>query len=102
MTGIRAARIGRRSFLTIAGPIPMMTAFLRSRTNMRAAVVFLLAARLHAETGRDAWLRYTPAPRAIIPAVITTTTDSPLINTARDELVKGIRGMTGRTLRMES
>jgi alpha-glucuronidase len=69
---------------------------------MRAVLVLLLAAGLHAETGHDAWLRYTPAPGASIPAVITTTTDSPLINTARDELVKGIRGMTGRTLRIET
>jgi alpha-glucuronidase len=70
---------------------------------MRATVLFLFAfaACLNAETGHDAWLRYTPRPGVVTPAAITTTVDSPVINTARDELIRGIRGITGRTLRIE-
>jgi alpha-glucuronidase len=75
------------------------------------AVLCALAASalLHAETGHDAWLRYArldePAlsqARQSIPAVVTTSSDSPLLATARDELVRGIRGMLGRTLRVAS
>jgi alpha-glucuronidase len=69
---------------------------------MRAAWALLFAVCLHAESGEQAWLRYTPVAAAALPAVITTTTDSPLIDTARDELLKAVRGMTGRTLRIES
>ena len=62
----------------------------------------MLAIALHAETGRDAWLRYAPQPVENLPAVLATTSDSPLITSARDELVRGIRSMTGKTLRLES
>jgi alpha-glucuronidase len=64
---------------------------------------------LHAESGYNAWLRYAPldAPRAaevrkILPAVITTLGDSPVSQSARNELVRGIRSMLHRTLREES
>ena len=81
----------------------MTRAFPPYLTNMRATVLFLFAfaACLNAETGHDAWLRYTPRPGVVTPAAITTTVDSPVINTARDELIRGIRGITGRTLRIE-
>jgi alpha-glucuronidase len=61
------------------------------------------------ETGADAWLRYAPlnvremaAARAALPAVIVVTRKSPLVDTAANELIRGIRGMTDRTLRLES
>lgn len=65
-------------------------------------LVFLLAIALHAETGRDAWLRYSPQTVENLPAVIAITSNSPLLITAQDELVRGVREMTGKTLRMES
>jgi alpha-glucuronidase len=68
--------------------------------------VFLLAIALHAETGRDAWLRYSPRYSAqssvAVPAVLSVIGGSPLINNARDEILRGIRGMAGKTLRLES
>jgi alpha-glucuronidase len=58
-----------------------------------------------AETGRDAWLRYAPLARGSapdLPAVIVAAGDSPLMRSARSEIVRGVRGMTGKTLRVES
>jgi alpha-glucuronidase len=57
---------------------------------------------LHAETGRDAWLRYSPQNVADLPAVLVTFGNSALIGSARDELLRGVRGMAGKTLRLES
>jgi alpha-glucuronidase len=64
----------------------------------------LAAARLHAETGRDAWLRYAAAraDRESVPAVLTTIGSSAVVESARQELLRGIRGMLGRTLRTDS
>lgn len=69
----------------------------------------LVAASLHAETGSDAWLRYAPlnaAPAARyhknLPAVIISLGDSQISQSARNELVRGIRGMLDRTLRQGS
>jgi alpha-glucuronidase len=60
--------------------------------------LFLIAACLYAETGRDAWLRYAPQPVENLPAVLVTFSDS----VARDELLRGVRGMAGKTLRLEA
>ena len=58
---------------------------------------------LFAESGHDAWLRYAPLTSTPdLPAVVAVLTDSPIIATARDELIRGIRGMTGKTLRVET
>ncbi len=64
---------------------------------------------LHAETGAAAWLRYEPlsAPaldqyRQALPATVVTLDDSPVTASARDELIRGLRGMIGRTLRASS
>jgi alpha-glucuronidase len=61
-----------------------------------------------AENGRDAWLRYAALDeaaarqyRATLPAVVTSFGDSPLIESARQELLRGVRGMLARTLRVE-
>ncbi|MBI5086282.1 MAG: glucosiduronase [Acidobacteria bacterium] len=63
-------------------------------------LVFFAVPLLSAETGRDAWLRYTaiPVPPAL-PATVVTAGDSPMLLSARDELIRGVSGMTGRTLR---
>src|SRR5215469_2780418 len=58
---------------------------------------------LHAETGRDAWLRYAPvASSPNLPAVTVALGNSPIVATAQQEILRGVRGMTGRTMRIES
>ncbi len=70
----------------------------------RHFVVLLSVTSAFAENGHDAWLRYASGGPALpLPAVITTLDEtSPVIRSAREELLKGLRGMTGRTLRVEA
>jgi len=84
----------------------------------RAGVRVLLLALLtlgigvpagRAETGVDAWLRYPRIRDAAatvqysqLPAVVVVLGDSPVLTSARDELLRGIGGMLGRTLRVEA
>jgi alpha-glucuronidase len=76
---------------------------LQRRLQPASAATLLLALSLQAETGREAWLRYSPQHVEKIPFVLATLgDDSPRIANARDEILKGIRGMTGKTLRLES
>src|SRR5262245_44128719 len=70
--------------------------------------VLLIATSLHAETGRDTWLRYTALDeasatqyRAAIPSSIAVLGSDVVEQTAQQELIRGIRGMLGRTLRAE-
>jgi alpha-glucuronidase len=66
------------------------------------ALAFLLAP-LHAESGYDAWLRYAPVNRPVtLPAVVAAYGKSPVIESAQRELIRGVRGMLGRTLRAQS
>jgi alpha-glucuronidase len=64
----------------------------------------LAALTLHAETGYDAWLRYArlDGPPPSLPAVVALLDDSDVGRSAQLEIVRGIRGMTGRTLREEN
>ena len=69
----------------------------------------LAIACLHAETGSDAWLRYRPLEgaalarvRATLPAVVTALNDADPEASARGELIRGLRGLVGRTLRAEA
>ena len=64
--------------------------------------VGLLPFDLRAETGRDAWLRYANHYTQPLPAVVTETGNSVLLDSARSEVIRGVRGMTGRTLRVEA
>src|SRR5580658_10315268 len=64
---------------------------------------------LHAETGYNAWLRYAPLDepalsqyRQATPAAIVSLNGSGPEASARDEAIRGLRGMIGRTLRAES
>jgi len=60
---------------------------------------------VRAETGYDAWLRYAPVnaePYSHLPAAVYTSSASPVQETTRRELVRGVRGMLGKTLRVES
>ncbi|HUI56834.1 MAG TPA: alpha-glucuronidase family glycosyl hydrolase [Bryobacteraceae bacterium] len=72
-------------------------------------VLLLGAAVLHGESGYSAWLRYEllsgPALdqyRSAVPAVVTVLDESAVAGSARDEIVRGVRGMLGKTLRAES
>jgi alpha-glucuronidase len=69
----------------------------------------LLAWTLRAETGYEAWLRYAPLQgaslqqsNAAVPAIVVMAGDSKVLASARDELVRGMRGMLGRTLQTRS
>ena len=65
------------------------------------------APALQAETGQDAWLRYAPlesAARATyeaLPAAAVVPEHSAVLTAARDEMVRGVIGMMGRTLRLD-
>ena len=73
---------------------------------MRYLVFAIVAAGLHGETGYQAWLRYAPVDRAAyeasVPAVAAVLGDAPAMGSARQELIGGVRGMLGRSLREES
>jgi alpha-glucuronidase len=71
--------------------------------------VFWLLPPLLAESGRDGWLRYAAlsdaaaAPyRTNLPAVAVTYGTSAIAKSAQKELLAGVRGMLGRTLRIEA
>ncbi len=74
---------------------------------MRHILLFALAAAaLHAETGYDGWLRYAPVDQAAyeasMPAVAARLGGAVLERSAQAELIRGMRGMLGRTLREEA
>jgi alpha-glucuronidase len=71
-------------------------------------IAFLIPATMHAETGYEAWLRYAALDQAAaaqysatVPATVATLGDNTLEASGRDEIIRGIRGMLGRTLRVE-
>ena len=70
----------------------------------KICLCLLAAVALRAETGYNAWLRYAPLDTAPVglPAVVAAAEDSTLLDSARQELIRGLRGMTGRTLRAET
>ena len=79
------------------------------RTSLCGALLLLAFAANYAraETGADAWLRYAPLEKhaaqvyAALPSNVVVLGDSPVLQSARAELVRGVRGMLGRTLREE-
>jgi alpha-glucuronidase len=84
--------------------------FVKYWNNRAAALAILLtvglcSALLQAETGQDAWLRYAPLDShyaqqySALPAVVTVLDDSAVLKSAQGEIVRGVRGMLGRTLR---
>ncbi len=62
---------------------------------------------LRAETGAEAWLRYarldaeTSRQYENLPASVVTLGDSALLNSSRDELIRGIHSVLGKTLRID-
>jgi alpha-glucuronidase len=78
-------------------------------SKLRLLSVLVAVAALHGETGYDAWLRYAPLEGAALdqlrqaaPAVVSVLDQSPVASSARAELIRGLKGMLGRTLRAES
>jgi alpha-glucuronidase len=76
------------------------------RTSFISAVLLVLCCCAQTETGEAAWLRYAPLDASVakryasLPATITVIGDSPVLQSAQMELLRGIRGMLGRTLRL--
>src|SRR5437868_4910679 len=62
---------------------------------------------LHADAGQDAWLRYAALETAArakyesLPASVVALGDSVVLRTAQEEMIRGFKGMMGRTLRAE-
>ena len=83
----------------------IMAAPLR-RTSFLFVVLFLTISGGFAENGADAWLRYahldpvTAGQYSQLPATVLILDDSALLRSAQAELLRGIRGMLGRTLRV--
>jgi alpha-glucuronidase len=81
--------------------------YLRTVILVGSLATILFAANLRADNGYDAWLRYaqlTSAERArydSLPASVVVLGDSALLDTSEAELIRGVRGMLGRTLRAE-
>lgn len=80
--------------------------FLFLRTTIGGAfLVFGLASCARAESGAEAWLRYAPLDKTAaqkysdLPASVVVLGDYPVLDSAKAELIEGIRGMLGRTLR---
>jgi len=70
-----------------------------------AGFLLLRAVAAHAETGQEAWLRYAPIPAEIararyasLPGRVVALGDSPVLRTARAELIRGVAAMLGRQL----
>lgn len=69
----------------------------------RVFLLLPLVFAAQAETGYNAWLRYAPvATPPAMPAVVSVLGDFTLEASAQQELIRGLRGMTARTLRAES
>jgi alpha-glucuronidase len=69
------------------------------------AALLLLPCSVSAETGAEGWLRYAALPQvervryAALPASVVVIGESPLLRSAQLEMIRGTRGMLGRTLR---
>ncbi len=67
------------------------------------------ASSLRTATVDAAWLRYSPVGAKVVeeryadlPAVVVPLGESEVIRSSRDELIQGVRGMLGQTMRIES
>jgi alpha-glucuronidase len=80
-----------------------------ARAGLLLVLMLAPAAWLRAETGYDAWLRYAhiddkPAREqyAELPATVVALGKSPVVKSAQEELIRGLRGLLGRTLRAQA
>src|SRR5438309_4438551 len=79
------------------------------RVLVSAGVIFAVAYTnpTLGESSHDAWLRYASIGEmargkyASLPAAVVVLGDSPALGTAQGELIRGVRGMLGKTLRAE-
>jgi alpha-glucuronidase len=77
------------------------------RISLLFAGSLLLTCAGLAENGEEAWLRYARLDSAVrsqyasLPAAVITLGHSALLQSAQTELLRGMRGMLGRTLRIE-
>jgi alpha-glucuronidase len=85
------------------GAVAGVLALLASATRLAAAEP------VRFEPGDPAWLRYESiddsearARYDALPATVVALGESPLVTSARSELVRGVRGLLGRTLREEA
>jgi alpha-glucuronidase len=69
----------------------------------------LIPVTLRAETGYDTWLRYAALDdaaarpyRTSVPTSVTRLSDASAARSAQEELIRGVRGLLGRTLRADS
>ncbi len=68
----------------------------------------ILAGYIWAENGHEAWLRYAPLPVAAQPQdlpdsiVLLASPPTPVVESARKELLRGVQSMFGRILRIET
>ena len=105
------------SITTLEGDSVPRRIFAAKRGRPRLAFLLLapilifaaLASPLHAETSRDAWLRYERVDAKIsaelyaqFPAVVVSLGDSEVVVAARDEMIRGVRGMLEHTMRSET
>src|SRR6266700_6395677 len=100
---LRQASI-RRARAQAKTPTPqiMSTGHCLCGVGLLACALLLTATALDAETGYNAWLRYAEAGPSTIPASIATLNDSPILTSARTEMIRGVRGTTGKILRIDS
>src|SRR5215813_5798638 len=79
----------------------------RNRPVLIGIFILIFAATSLAETGREGWLRYalledaTRAKYDSLPASTVVVGDSVVLHAAQQELIRGLRGILGRTLREE-
>jgi alpha-glucuronidase len=78
---------------------------MRTRT---AGLLFLFCSLARAETGEAAWLRYAPVRDSTIqkqyadlPATVVTLSNSPILASAREEMLRGISSMLGKIERVQ-
>lgn len=73
---------------------------------MGCLVSLVVSPAVFGETGYDAWLRYAPIEGGParerydpLPAVVVAFDQSEILQSAQEELIRGVQGMLGRTLR---
>src|SRR6185437_13378476 len=77
-----------------------------ARKSALFVLLLLSGSRLAAETGYDAWLRYRPIDEPAVrqtfdrlPQSVAILGRSPVLSSARSEIIRAVKGMLGRTLR---
>jgi alpha-glucuronidase len=78
---------------------------LQVAVRLSVLVLSFLCTSARAETGYEAWLRYAPLEKSAaedyssLPASVIVPKNSDILTSAQQELIRGVRGMLGKTLR---